>query len=283
MSGLCFHAQTPAGAFRLHVAPSPADTARPAACAPGGLPDAVEAALALSRCEPLIARCEDWFGAALDLAPIDPHTPPEPGLAASVHDPALAPEGTRLQCAWALLHQAAPPAALQAPRLRWAELRLQAELARFATAPVSEDELREDAMLLLPPSFEAPWAVALVDDAERLRMQAHWRLDGNPRLQLQRPLGPAPAEAQAQASWRVLARDPIRVNPAVALGWQAGPCELDGDTRDRGWPTPTAACLLVQGRPVAEGLVVAALQGAALWIRRCLPSPAARSGSPSWT
>jgi hypothetical protein len=279
MSGLCFEAQTPAGAFRLCVEPLPGDAARRSAGAPAGLPDAVEAALALSRCEPLVAHCEAWFGAELDLAPVEPGRPAAPGLAASVHDPALAPAGTRLACAWGLLRLAPPPAPLQAPRLRWADLLLQAELARFATPPVDAGELREDAMLLLPASFEAPWAAALVDDAARLRLPVHWRLDGNPRVQLQRPLGHAPADGDP--AWRVLARDAIRVEPAVALGWQPGPCEVGGAVPDGapGWPTPTAAQLLVHGLPVAEGLVVAALQGAALWIRRCLPLPAVHPGA----
>ena len=301
-----YTASTPHGDLVLDVPHYPAldreqpadrgtTAARTAAAARRG---PAHAALALERCEPLLQALESWLGIPLDPAPRFQPVDEPAGAAARVRDADFAPGGTRCQLPWPLLCAATPPTPPVGQGLQWLDLPMQAEFARLPLEALDPDRLRPGTLLLLPGSFESNWTVRLADAANTVGIDCRWQLHGAPRLaprepvSAQRPVPPAPA-------WRVVSRNPLLLDAEVALGWRQGSFETGPQGRlppagKLGPPCPAVLLEPGQARPRAEGVIVAAAQGAALWIRRCrddataataedLESAQASTQEPSWT
>ncbi|HUG22610.1 hypothetical protein [Piscinibacter sp.] len=243
--------------------------------------DAVAAAQALSRCEPLLAALETWLAVALDPVPLlaaDDRPPSTGRLTASVTRGTLAPAGTRLFVPLELaLRRGALPNVLQSDALVWASLSVEVELARYAEPPLPRSGLATGGMLLLPRSFEPPWRVQLCNREHRTEWAAHWRGPGHPF----EPTGAADRlQEHPPGAWRVVLAAPLLLDPAP---WLAGAAMPPGQL-----PDDAAAWLLAPARgvPIAHGSVVPALQGAGLWlvpgVRPAMP-PVAQAESHPWT
>ena len=201
---LCFQAPLPTGSLRL---------ALPAAAA-----DAVAAALALAAHESLLAALEQALQQPLDPRPV-PNFGAEPPT-----DPTLwadAGEGVRVGLPWSAL-----VALNAAPRwpLRWPSLSFEVELAAFTQRPLPGEESAEPAapgggVLLLPPAFQAPWRVLLLDAEHGLAMDAEWR---GPGSDIVCHAAPEPATA-ARPPWRVVLAERFERPLAQWLGWEAAP------------------------------------------------------------
>lgn len=246
-----FEAVAPGGALRL-VLP-----------ATGPCTDAVGMALLLARAEPLVAELERWLGVALDPAPVPPvdlHLPT--GLLAMVGDEALAPVGTELHLPLALMLRApGMPASMRGESLVWQAMAFELELARYAQSPVPREGAERGGVLLLPGSFEPHWAVRLVSRAMGLVIDARWAGPGH-ALRIDSPAKPLD---DAPPAWRVVLSRTIELDPVQAFGATPhAPQQLPVHGNE-----PCAARLVSpdgSGPPFAAGSVVAALQGAALWV-----------------
>jgi hypothetical protein len=282
-----YTASTPHGDLVLDVPHSsapdrdqPADRgAAPRRTAAAARSGPAHAALALERCEPLLQALESWLGIPLDPAPRSLPADDPPGAAARVRDAGFAPGGTRCQLPWPLLCAAAPPTPPVGQGLQWLDLPMLAEFARLPLEALDPARLRAGTLLLLPASFESPWMVRLSDAANTVGLDCRWQLHGAPRLEPREPVS-AQRPVPSAPAWRVVSRNPLLLDAEVALGWRQGPFETGPQGRlpppgKLGPPCPAVLLEPGQARPRAEGVIVAAAQGAALWIRRCRDDSAA--------
>ena len=219
--------------------------------------DNVDIALAMARCEPLLREFEHWLGEPIDPAPVHASMPDAPGLTATVRDAHLAPAGTVFRWPWeALLHKM-PPRHLLAPHVSWPMLQFEAELAHYDEPPVERAALRPDSLLLLPQAFQATWNVQLHNPREGIALNVRWDAKefGPPHL-----LSAVRLASHRPAAWRVVLKAPVEASAQWAFGWQAGAALA--------MPNTWRACLLGPDspQPWAEGVIVPALQGAALLI-----------------
>lgn len=174
--------------------------------APAG--DALDAALALAAHEPLLQALDAWLSRAPDWQPGTPPAAPPFWAAAE--------GGARLGADWATLARAGGPP----PPLQWPELEFEVEVAAFDAAPRPADG--GPGLLLLPPSFEAPWRAVL--HGPGLVAEAEWRGPGH-ALALCAPPEPAPP---ARAPWRVVLAAACRRPLPDWLGWSAPPSPVAG-------------------------------------------------------
>ena len=268
-----FEAATAGGALRIALAQ------------PAG--DAVSAALALAEHEALIVALEAWLQQPLDLHPLTSTA------AAANADTALlwARCGAlRLGFAWSLLLNAASVPSASALPIEWPELAFEIDVAGFSTDPRPVDaqpanapaDARSDAhtaALLLPPSFEPAWRVALQGVGATganaaanvppppLWADAEWRGPGT-ALEL---CGAPQSGAPRRAAWRVQLDACYQRSLPELLGWitPAAPADADADVPDVP-DVPArlsgAAHLIAPGQPPRRGRIAPALGGAGLWI-----------------
>jgi hypothetical protein len=243
MSMLRFAADTAWGRVRLEL-PS-ADAHR----------DAVAHALAVDAAHVLIDALEQWGGDALEISPCA-EAGNEPHITATVTDASLAPVGSRIALPWRWMAATAHtvPAALGGG-IAWERIALSCELARFRHAPLPSAVPEEGGVLLLPPSFDASWTLRLVSAALRIAIDAPCQGLGAP-WPLAVPAQTADLDDQA---WRVVLADALLLHPLQCLA---------GNDTTIHWPHQRAAHLLPPGgtEPVARGMLMPALAGAALWI-----------------
>lgn len=240
----CFEAAWPAGTLRLRL---PAHAAQEGTHE--GAHDAVAAALALADHEPVLAALEVWLQ-----QPLDPHP-------AETSDDAAGfvwcdAEGVRLGLPWTVLlaSTGAPP-----PGWLWPELEFEVDVASFDTAPVPPQDPQRAEVLLLPPSFTAPWPVRLHEPALGLAAEAEW---AGPGSELR--LSAAPVAAAPRPLGRVTLTERCRCTLPQLLGWApvAAPWR----------PGPAAALHLADAAaahpaehaPIA-GRIQPALAGFGLW------------------
>ncbi len=222
---------------------------------PGSAADAVDMALRLASCEPLIRALEDWLALPLDPEPLAAGLPASAGAAGTLLAESLAPPGVAVHLPWGLiLRSAAPPRVLLGSP--WTALWCEVELAHFTSAPGSRERVRTG-VVLLPGSFGSHWHVKLADAHQGLALTAECVLaDGV--LKGFQAARQAAANAAPEA-WRVVLAECVTVPLPVALGWQGGSVPL---------PSCRARLCGPGAPPVwAEGSVCPAWDGAALSAR----------------
>lgn len=221
--------------------------------------DNLDVATALARCEPLLRELEDWLHASLDPSPVHASLPAAPGLAVTIADASLAPPGTVCRLPWAAMRRGSPSQRLLGPHAEWPLLRCELELGRYDEAPAARSALRAGTLLLLPQAFQPTWCVRLYCADENAGMDAQRCMHDGSLLSL----APLHDALPPHADWRVVFEGPLDVPAPWAMRWQTDPLVPLAST--------CRARLIGPGmQPWAEGTIVPALQGAALWIeRRC--------------
>lgn len=247
---LSFEAQTPLGRLQLAL---PARNA---------CNDAVGAALALARAEPLLIALERWLDVDIDPTPSEAVQRGTNDLDASVCDSALAPVGTQLRLPLDLIREARDwPAALDG--VEWNDLVFELELARFAKTPLPRDAWNAGGVLLLPSSFDSPWKVRLVERRLGIEMPAVWAGPGSP-LQI---AGAAVAIVEDHRNdWRVLLATPLCVGVSQCFGIEHG---SGGPSSNLAIDKGEACAVLIAPRretALARGTLIPALQGTGLWL-----------------
>jgi hypothetical protein len=152
-TGAWFDAATPHGTLRL--------------CAFTGqaVRHAVDAVLALDRCEALLVALEAWTGIALDWRwnPTPPRRPSGSHAAATWEPPA--PEADApphelvglLSLPWALLRACEAPDAALAASLRWSSVPAVLAVASFKLDAADATLLEPGGAVVLPDSLQSPW------------------------------------------------------------------------------------------------------------------------------
>ncbi|WP_157265989.1 hypothetical protein [Azohydromonas aeria] len=245
--GPVFECVLPAGPLRLRVE-APA------------LAHALDAAIALQRCEPQLQALEDWIGRALDWRWTEiPMAPAERGSqvraawqldAATAAGEPVAARGS-IELPWALLRTLPAPGPALAAVLRWPLLPAQLVLSCPRLAAEDLALLEPGGALLLPESFDAatPWR-------GRLRAAGERGGAGLP-VALEQPLAPRlPAGAEGAPA----AAEGLDVADAAGACGPGPACEVLLDL-PHGMGTPLLAgwqggAVLAQAGP-----------GAALWLR----------------
>lgn len=214
-AGPCFAAATPLGTVRL---------------AAGG-PDprhAVDAAIALGRCEALLDALDDWLGEPLDWRWIPTAAACAGGGRATAcwrADPAAT---VRVELPWALLRALPAPAGALAAGLDWTEVPVVLALDRFE---IDADELallEPGGAVVVPASFEPGWRGRLraVDEDAGAGVPVALPSPWAPRLTV---AGDAAADAPGTACELRLSLP--RALPGDRLaGWRDAP--LDGAATD---------------------------------------------------
>jgi hypothetical protein len=150
LAGAWFETQTPGGSLRLYAS--------------GSARHAVDAAVALARCEALLDALDGWLGTALDwrwiAAPASvtatasharAHWRPDEGTKSKKD------QGCRLELPWALLRNLPAPDETFARQLHWPEVRVVLAIAQL---PIDRDELallEPGGAVVLPPSMQSRW------------------------------------------------------------------------------------------------------------------------------
>jgi len=179
--GTWFEASTPSGLLRL--------------CAFTGeaVRHAVEAALALERCEPLLAGLEAWTGVALDWRWMSkaPHRPgPSHAAACWEPEPERDPSGAPrellclLSMPWTLLRALPAPDPDLAAHLRWPSVPGVLAIAQLLIEPAELQMLEPGGAVMLPESLQSPWMGRLRGAGEPMDGGAAVVLDppSSPRL-----------------------------------------------------------------------------------------------------
>lgn len=180
---------------------------------------AVEAALALPSAEPLLAALDAWCEAAGVALPDWAWCGAAPAPAGACAQAlwrghALAAE---LRLPWPLLRRLGPPPAALAAALHWQPLAARLWLAELDLGPEDQAALEPGALLLLAPSFAAPWRGRLRAEDETAEAGVVMDL-ADPDAPRPVPALPAPGSA---AAWRVGAA--LEAVPVAALcGWPEG-------------------------------------------------------------
>src|SRR5262249_48744 len=127
---------------------------------------AVDAALALERCEALLEALEAWTGVALDWRwnPTPPRRP-SGSHAAVTWEPAPAPDAAGeahalvalLSLPWGLLRALDAPDAALAAVLRWSSVPAVLAVAHFHLDPAEAALLEPGGAVVLPDSLQSPW------------------------------------------------------------------------------------------------------------------------------
>jgi hypothetical protein len=232
-SSVAFEAVLPDGRLRLVL---PAGS--------GATVDVVDAALLLAQHEPLLQALEPWLQAAIVPTPC---SGTDDGLfwARGEH-------GVELGFDWTLLSSidpgAPPPLALQ-----WRALDFSVEVAHFDSAPGPNppESATAAGVLLLPPSFAAPWRVQL--QHALLVTEAEW--SGPDGALLLSGAAQRREAVTAAPRWVVSLDEPCSLLPPQLLGWSAAPpAALAGNASLHG----------PQGQRW-RGRIAPALGGAGLW------------------
>jgi len=155
-NGTRFEAACPHGHAQLFAEPR-SDAAR----------HALDAALLLSRCEPLLARLDAWLGGELDWRWVDStsaaHTP-RPNASATAQGATArwrgpGPHGgdALVTWPWALLRSLPPPEPALAAALRWQTVAAVLSVAELRLDGEALQALEPGGAVLLPPSFGPNW------------------------------------------------------------------------------------------------------------------------------
>ena len=247
-----FEAGTPA--VPLWLALDPRDGA---ACA-------AEAALRLGELEPLLSALDAWLGDALDWRWYPAEAPAMPRVAGAVARWADAGIGTRLGLPWAVLRRLpAPPAALAAG-LRWEPVPAICVLSTLELASNEQAGLKPGGVLLLPASFEDPWATTLRAEDEAPGQGLVVTLDRPDRPVWQR----AATGKVPQAAWEVRCGLSAPLCPSLLAGWRdlgdwrESAAELDLRTGASLWQLPPDE----SPRRHATGCLLPWGQGHGLWL-----------------
>jgi hypothetical protein len=251
-------AQTPVGPLRISIPLTDLLGARESF-------DHLDIALAVEQCEPLLLELEHWCGVVLDPLPVQAAMPMSAGLSVTMSDRDLAPPGTRLHLPWEALLRRPPDQPLRILQLPWPRLLCEVELARYPHAPGTLGDMPLPQMLLLPESFEHPWQVKLTDARHQLGLEAHYTLcDG-----VLHDFGPPHRgpDVAPTLGWRVVMTHAVELPLEVALGWRKSQLSVGTE--------PVQAALLSPAtrQPVVQGMVVAALRGAALFVGHDTTTP----------
>ena len=226
---------------------------------PGTARHAVDAALALHRCEELLAALEGWCGSA-------PAWRWEPVAAAPSTDARLALQShdgfIHLLCTWAWLRTLPPPPPALAERLHWPAVPVVvgAGLLRLAASELQQLEPR--GAVVMPASMCAPWTGALraIDETAEGGIALDLGMPATPRLL------PRPADLIAFGGGDVLCEvrldAPATLPGAQLAGWAEAELDLRPfDSRASLWRCASAeapALLLASGRllPWGDGQVL---------------------------
>jgi hypothetical protein len=251
----CFDAPVPGGPLRLRL-----EGAR--------VRHAVDAALALHRCESLLRALETWSGIALDwrwvaapalaLAPApttrthaQAHWCPAPdgdgaapaSLAASVASPAVS-RGV-LELPWAWLRELPAPGAELAQSLQWPALPAVLCVAEFRLEAGELAQVEPGGAIVLPPSLTPPWhgllRAACEPALEGLGVPVSLPLPATPLLAARgaRPRAASHAAAHEAADARIACEVRLSLRGALPAdrlaGWFEGEALADAGPRASLW------------------------------------------------
>jgi hypothetical protein len=266
--GGVFEVAVPAGPLRLRI-----DT--PA------LRHALDAAIALQRCEPLLLALEAWLRQPLDWRWTEiPQAPAPRGsqvrlpwrLDAGAPGPGdTTPQGS-LELPWALLRALPAPDAALAALLQAPLLPAQLLLSRPPLQAEEMQSLEPGGALLLPESFSGPWQGWLSAAGE----------DGGVPVRLESPLAPRLASTDGSVAYTVRP-EPVE-GPAAQPGDRASTSSARTDSFHCGgnhFPSCEVRLELPRALPLAclagwqaGAMIEGAGPGASLWLRAHERAPA---------
>ncbi|HSW08338.1 hypothetical protein [Aquabacterium sp.] len=278
--GIWFEAPTAFGPLRLH--------------SDGPARHAVDAAIALQRCEDFLAGLDDWTQQMLDWRP-QPLTAPHPAMAAATRatgaattaatpslTPSLTPSPTatarlewrdsshRLAVPWAWLRSLPAPAAALAARLSWPAGDAVLAIARLRLTADELQQLEPGGAVVLPASMQAAWHGLLRGAGEPVSAAAGVPVLLSPPRAPQLVRGPAPPGTLAAVGDDAGTLCEVRLALAHGLGadrlagWRDDdlPESLCSSLRASLWRCAAArrpACSLARGRlmPWGDGWALA--------------------------